>query len=276
MRALLQNPLWRQAAGERLRQRFLGRISGILLAIALAALFDGLLAQMRVGHQELDLLPGESITISGPVALRNPLASDIIASFAPEGAPLRFELDGFFTGYWFGSGMWRGRIEALPEADTGRYILRVSFRGASARNAQRYALNIYADASAMRAASLSFIRRYTGFNPFLLAAFAGCLGILLGSATYFFGRGYTRKLHALGLAQIYSRNESEAVIHCLAPKELAPPAGSDRIVLAVDGRVVGKARVLSWQKGKLKLKILDGFVLPLDALVCLKHPSVLR
>lgn len=272
MRALLHNPVWRLAVRDRTRQRLFGRISGLLLAIAMAALFDGLLAQMRTGHQELNILPGETIALSGPAALKNPLASDIVARFTPEGAPLRFELEGFFTGYWFGSGMWRGRIEALPGAESGRYSLRISFRGTSARNAQEYVLNIFRDGAAMRAASLSLIRRHTGYNPFMLAAVSGGLGLLLGGLTYWFGRRFTGRLHSLGLAQIYSHNAADTEIQCLAPRDLAPPAGNDRMVLAADGTVVGEARVISWQKGKLKLKLLDESVPPPDGLVCLRHP----
>lgn len=272
MRALLQNPLWHQATRVRLWQQLVGRISGFLLTIALIALFDGLLAEMRSGHQQLNLLPGETVTVSGPVALKNPLHSDLVARFAPDSSSLRFQLEGFFTGYWFGSGMWRGQIEAAPDAEPGRFFLRISFRGASVQNAQQYELNVYANAHAMQAASLSFICRFTGINPFLLAVYCGVCGIILGIVTYCFGRQFTRLLHTLGLVQIYSHNTADAVIHCLVPKDMAPPPGNDRMILTGDGTVVGEARVISWQKGKLKLKLLEQSAPPPNGLVCLKHP----
>lgn len=274
MRAILQNPVWKRAQADRGRQKLIGRLSAFFLAIALFALFDGLQASMRQGPGELDLLPGQSLAISGPCAIKNPVASDLSAQMAPKGAPLQFELEGFFSGYWFGSGMWRGILRALPDAQPGRYFLRVFFRGAPGQNAQQYSLNIYADRQAMRTASLAFIQRGFGINPFVLAAWAGGLGFLCGAATYWFGRRYAEALRELGLAQVYAHDAATATIICMAPRELAPPAGNSRMVLAADGKVTGEAQAIDWQKGRLKLKLLDETAPPPDALVCLKHPEM--
>lgn len=271
MRSLRQNPLWQKARQTRSYQRALGRISGIFLAIALVALFDGLIAQMRVGNNELELLPGESITVSGPAALKNPLASDVRSIFTPKDAPLGFELEGFFTGYWFGSGMWRGKIIAREDAAPGKYELRISFKGASAANAQKYLLTVYGDAHAMRKASLSLLRRFFAINPFWLAACAGIIGVLCGAFTYFFGRRFVASLQTLGLSEIYAHNGAE--IWCLAPQSLIPHHSNSRIVLNENGELYCEARVLNWQKGKLHLKLLDQDYAPENGFICLRHPA---
>lgn len=101
----------------------------------------------------MDLLPGEAISLSGPSALKNPLDSDVLIRFKPENAPLHFNLEGFFTGYWFGNGMWRGGVQAEPQAEPGSYELRVSFKGAAGQAEQPFVLVVWADEAAGRAGS---------------------------------------------------------------------------------------------------------------------------
>lgn len=274
MRELLNTRAWRLASAARERQRFIGRVSGVFLAVALLALFDGLLAQMRSGSSELELLPGEIATISGPAALKNPVNSDLVATFTPSDAPLTFVLEGFFTGYWFGNGMWRGKIEVAPEAGTGTWRLRVAFRGASATTAQNYTLKIFADSNAMRSASLSYTRLFLDINPFILAAICGASGILGGMATYYFGRRYAGFLGLLGMAEIYRATPADGSIWCLAPRSLAPMPGNARMVLDARGQPVGEARALSWHKGKLRLEMMDAATPAPGSLVCLQPVAV--
>lgn len=269
MRALPENPSWGLVRSLRKRQKLAGRAAGILLLVALLALFDGLAAQMRAGPNELNLLPGESLSISGPAVLKNPLNSDIIAAFRPADAPLAFNFEGFFTGYWFGNGMWRGQVAAPLGAEPGAYGLRIAFRGASAKTAQNYTFKVYENREAMRAASLSFITRLSGANPFILAAVCGACGILCGMATYYFGRRYARNLDRLGLAEIYRVDETDGGVWCLSPLPLAPRPGASRLVLDEAGERLGEARAEEWRKGKLRLTMLDGPVARAGALVCL-------
>lgn len=274
MRKILNSRIWTTAQTERKRQKCLGWVSGVLLAIALVALFDGLLAQMRTGTNELNILPGQGITLSGPAVLKNPLNSDVLARFNPADAPLSFELEGFFTGYWFGNGMWRGQVRAAKEAGEGSFSLRIAFRGASAQTAQNYVFNVYENAEAMREASLSIFRRWFNINPFLLAATCGILGILTGLATYFFGRRYALCLATLGLAEIARASEADGGIWCLSPRNVAPLPGNVRMILDTDGSLIGEARCGEWHKGRLHLTMLDGNHVPAGALVCLTPPAV--
>lgn len=271
MQELLQSAFWYKASKYRKIQRFFGAFAALCLGIALVTLIDGLIAQMRAGNNELQFLPGEQIVLSGPAALKNPLASDLIARFKPENAPFTFNLEGFFTGYWFGNGMWRGEIAAFPQAEPGQYLLNISFRGAPAQSVQTYTLLVFADFAAMQAASRSLIYRYTGLNPFLLAALFGGFGILLGSITYFYGRLFFLCLKHLGLSPVYSSQGSD--IWCLAPAELVPIQGNARMILDAQGNICGEARAGQWHKGRLKLTLMDECPPPPGALVCLRHPA---
>lgn len=137
--------LWQSLRRYRRIQRFWGGCAALLLAVALLGLLDGVQALMRLGADHLEILPGGSETLSGPCPFKNPLNSDIQARFTPENAPLHFSLEGFFAGYWFGNGMWRGEVRAEPEAGPGRYELRIAFKGAAAQSAQKYVLLLRAD-----------------------------------------------------------------------------------------------------------------------------------
>ena len=86
MLSQLNTPLW-QACRQARRQRLVGKISAFLLAVALLGLMDGLLAEMRTGSNQVDLLPSEAISLFRPSALKNPLDSDVLIRFKPENAP---------------------------------------------------------------------------------------------------------------------------------------------------------------------------------------------
>lgn len=275
MRAHFDPRLWNAAALARGRQHVTGLFSGLLLAVALIGLCDGLIAEMRGGTNRLELLPGESLTLSGPAALRNPVTSDLVARFTPPDAPLRFTLEGFFTGYWFGNGMWRGEVAAEPDARPGSYGLGVRFRGAAGQAPQVYTLVIHEDAAARRASSLSLLRRWAGVNPFVLAAICGGAGVLLGMMTYAFGRRHVRLLAALGCSEVYRTGLSgrDVRIWCLAAKAVAGRPGTVRMVLDGEGKIIGEARVEEWRKGSLELSLLDAGPLPGVSLVCLRPPS---
>lgn len=247
----------------------MGLVSGVVLAVALLALVDGLQARMRTGNNELEFIPSQSMALSGPAALKNPLASDVRVRFTPESAPFQFVLEGFFTGYWFGSGMWRGELRCDDGASDGLYEFRLGFRGAGAQNVQKYELRVFADDRARQAASRSFLHRLFDLNPFILAVSCGALGVAGGLLTYFFGWQLAHSLRRLGLAEIYARHGD--FILCLSPKAMAP--GTPCAVLDEDGSICGEALVDGWIKGKLRFLWPGDTPLPPHALVRLRRPE---
>lgn len=268
------NPVWLTGQKWRKKQRFFGKVSAVLLAAALLALGDGLIAQMRAGSFDLDLVPGESQLISGPSPLKNPLDSDVRWRLLPPDAPVEFHLLGFFSGYWFGSGMWKARVGCRAGAAPGEYKLRVAFRGAPAQSAQTWTVRVFASAETMRAASFSCLRRWLAVNPFVAAAACGVAGIGFGVLTYFFGRLYAQALAWLGVAEIYRADNMDHSIWCLSPQALAPEPGNARMVIDWHGHLLGEARADSWHKGRLRLTMLDTAAPGPGALVCLKPPRV--
>ena len=222
------------------------------MSVALLALFDGLIAEMRSGSNESRLLAGSSIVLSGPSALKNPVDSDLVARFVPPDSPLSFEMEGFFAGHWFGNGMWRGKVNVQKDAPPGMYTLVVSFKGASAQSAQRYKLIVYDTPEAAREDSYSILRRALDINSFELAACAGGAGIAFGLATWFFGRRYILALLSLGLAQAYPMGTG--AYFCFCSKKRAPTAGARSALFGENGDFLRDATVGDWSKGKLEIR----------------------
>ncbi len=251
------NQLWKKACLNRKCQRILGSCSAIFFALTLLSLFDGLQDRMRTGAEVLTLLPGIDLQISGPCPIKNPVRSDILINWSPEHAPVEFIFEGFFTGYWFGSGMWRGTLTALPGAKSGQYIFTLSFRGSPSKNIQKYYINLYDNTDEERENSLSFIFRFLGLNAFIIAASLGALALASGMGTYLFGMKYSNALRKLGLYEIYRIDIASKKIWCLIPKICLPKKGTRCKILNPEGEIIGTATTEDWHKGKLCLMIPD-------------------
>jgi len=100
-------------------------------------------------------------------------------------------------------------VRADGAVEPGSYSLRVAFRGAPASTMQNYKITVYADDAAMREASTSYLRRITGYNPFVLAAGCGGLALLVGVMVYRLGCRYIRQLTSLGCGEISARAARE-------------------------------------------------------------------
>lgn len=260
---------WQNCLQTRMRQRFWGAICAMLMGFVMLGMIDGLQGLARSGADVIEVLPGYSVPISGPLTIKNPVSSDLKAQFTPQSNSLVYDLEGFFAGYWFGNGMWRAAVRADVTAQPGDYTLKVVFRGAPASTTQNYKITVYADDDAMRASSTSYLRRITGYNPFVLAA--GCCGLALlaGVLVYRLGCSYIRQLTNLGCGEIV-RVQHEADngqqlrpghIWCLLYGLRAPAPGTLCAVYNAQGAQLGLARAAEVNKGTLELNF-DSFTSP--------------
>ena len=145
---------WASCFILRRRMRSCGRASAVFIVAAFFCLADGLYSAVRVGSEVLELLPGQTLMLSGPSPLKNPLNSDFVARITPPGEDVRFTLEGFFASYWFGSAMWRGAVQADAGAEPGRRELLIRFRGAPAKSAQKYSVIVWENEAVKRGRSL--------------------------------------------------------------------------------------------------------------------------
>lgn len=257
MQTFLDADTWDACQNIRRRQRRLGTVCALLLAVALLGLVDGLQGLMRSGSSTLEMLPGNVVALSGPLTVKNPVTNDIEVRFTPPDAPLIFNLEGFFAGYWFGNGMWRGTVGAENGAEAGEYQMRVMFRGAAAATAQNYTVVVRADASDMRDHATSFAQRLTGCNPFVLAAAFVGLALMVGVSVYRQGSKLIRKLVRLGCGEVVRVQEEKDGLRlwCLLFGTRAPYEGTVCAVITTDGRVLAQARAGTAAKGALQLFI---------------------
>ena len=71
----------------------------------------------------------------------------------PKGRAPAIRTGWFYTGYWFGNGMWARQNNVQQGCRSpGEYHLRVFFEGGR-QGAQNYDLRVFEDAAGMRAAS---------------------------------------------------------------------------------------------------------------------------
>lgn len=241
--------------------RFYGRVSAFFFAAALFCLADGLYSSVRVGADVLELLPGQTLMVSGPSPLKNPLNSDFIAQITPPGEDARFVLEGFFASYWFGSAMWRGAVQADADAEPGRRELLIRFRGAPAKSAQKFLVSIWESEEARRAEEPSAVRRLSGVSPVVPGLVCGVAGFLLGGFTFFWGRKYLKNLSSLGCSEVFRTDltENDRRVFCLANDRKSRWEGISCKVLTPDGEEIGRAVAQKSAKGILE------FSMPKDA-----------
>jgi Glucose-6-phosphate isomerase len=84
-------------------------------------MLDGLQGLVRSGADVIEVLPGGSVPISGPLTIKNPVNSDLNAQFSPANPSLSYDLEGFFAGYWFGNGMGINPLDQ-PSVELGKRL----------------------------------------------------------------------------------------------------------------------------------------------------------
>lgn len=184
-------------------QKALGWLAAALLLAGFAALADGLAAEMRRGPNRLDVLPGSVTPLSGPIPVKQAEPADFFVRGGPPDGQVRLELDDFFAGYWFGSGMWRGKLVVGAEPGMGEYPFVVEFRDAPPKAAQTYRVAVWPDAGSLRAASFSRLTREYGLPSFSTAAALLAAGLLSGLGNFLAGRRWHAMLRRQGCAEIY-------------------------------------------------------------------------
>lgn len=253
-------------------QRLLGIIAASLFCIAFLALFDGLQDVMRTGNDQIDILAGEVAAVSGPCPYKNPVASDLKVEFSQQDAPLSFELEGYFVGYVFGGGMWRGHVTADANASQGSYRMSARFKGTAMTSAQKFTIVVWQDAAARQAGAYSLLHRWTGLPTLHVAAATGIAGILLIFVTYLLGRRGMACLTRLGLSEVFrvATDSTPPRLYCLG-HGMPPRAGTICHVLDRDGKPLTRARVATFKKEVLEMHILTPLAIPVGSLVCLKE-----
>lgn len=199
--SITEDSLW--GAGLSRLQKFLGRLSALFLLAGFFTLADGLAAEMRRGPNRLDMLPGAVAPLSGPIPVKQAERSDFFVQGDSPDGQVRLELDDYFAGHWFGSGMWRGRVVVGDNPGMGEHPFIVEFRGAPPKAAQTFRVVVWPDAQSMRMESFSWVTRKSGLPSFPTAAALLAGGLLGGLGNFLAGRRRQGMLLRQGCAEIY-------------------------------------------------------------------------
>jgi hypothetical protein len=275
MTASADTRLWASCFHLRRRMRLCGRASAVFVVAAFFCLADGLYSLVRVGADVLELLPGQTLMVSGPSPLKNPLNSDFIAQITPPGEDVRFVLEGFFASYWFGSAMWRGAVQAGADAEPGRRELLIRFRGATAKSGQKFLVSIWESEEARRAEEPSAVRRLTGVSPAVPGLVCGVAGFLLGGFTFFWGRHYLKNLSGLGCSEVFRTvvTENDRRIFCLADDRKGRWEGVSCRILTPEGEEIGRAVAQKTTRGILEFSMSKDAPAGAGCLVELRRPA---
>lgn len=201
------------------RSRILGRVSAFIFLIAVLAVFDALQTLVRHEFNSIELVPGETVMVSGMMPADARTIADLMIEM--EGEPgLVFEPLETYKGFWMGGFMWRANLTVPMGTAPGKtYVTlvdiikpepgegsgkderdRALLYGGQQNPALVYAVNIWPTEDARRAADNSLFRRYTGFPAFGVAALAVLAAVLIGAANL---REFSRAEKALALHGVF-------------------------------------------------------------------------
>lgn len=185
------------------RSGFLGRVSAFIFLFAALAVIDGLQTLVRHEFNSIDLIAGESVLVSGMLPTDAKSHEELIVEM--EGDPgLSFTPLETYKGFWMGGHMWRAELAAAPDMKPGTVWLTVVdvikeqvkegenyddrdrsiLFGGKQNPALVHTVRIWSSEEARRAADDSLLRRYTGIQPFVLAATCVFLAIAAGGLSW--------------------------------------------------------------------------------------------
>lgn len=181
------------------RSRLLGRVSAFIFLLAAFAVLDGLQTLVRHEFNSIDLVPGESVLVSGMMPAGAKSHEDLVVEI--DGDPgLTFTPLETYKGFWMGGHMWRAELKAAPDMRPGAATVtvvdvikpdiaegqsyddrdRAILFGGKQNPALVHGITVWASESQRRAADDSLFRRFTGIQPFVLAGLCVFLALVAG------------------------------------------------------------------------------------------------
>ena len=153
------------------RRNIAAWLGALCFFLMLAALLDGIIAGGRKDPLINEVVPGESIKLSGPMP-RDAERLDQLWLRAADPA-IGLALEEVRTGFWLGGQQWQAEVTVPAQLGTGDHIISLSARNeTSPKMTQTYTLRVFASPKALKDASLSLTTSTFGISPFFLAIIA--------------------------------------------------------------------------------------------------------
>lgn len=180
------------------------RIAGVSAAaciVAILCVLDGSAAYLREPFNSLQMLPGSSIRLTGPLPPDTGLDG---MTYESSSNAISMSLEEVISGFWMGGRMWRGTLAVGTETTPGKYF--VSVLGSDDRKkvgANTFLVLVYKDRQSEIAHSISFLKRHTGVSPWTFGGLLFFLVLLGCGSLYLIGIKRDRLMAEQGEAEVY-------------------------------------------------------------------------
>ncbi len=200
--------------------RLVSRISALFFIFTVFCIFDALQTMMRHEYNQIDIVAGEKVYITGSMPQGKDSIDDIVIHI--EGAEsVQFELVESFSGFWFGGKMWRGRIYTPVSLVNTKVVLTVEDMWEETDSAGKivlrqnptliYPVYIWKDQAAKNATDNSFFVRFVGTHPFFLGVSSAAIAIAFAFAQWLIFRNVDKKLVACGYYFVHGTKNANKV-----------------------------------------------------------------
>lgn len=184
------------------KRKILGKAAAIFIILLLVSLLDSCFARFRQPMNVLNVLPGTSKKINGPLDEKVKSVQELM--YRSSSDAIHLSLDRVYSGFWFGGVEWSGTLSICPDAEPGEYRLIVS---AKIRKSEKppvmFLINVHPDKYALRQSSKSFIMRYFSISPWWAMAFLFSITVLTSLSVFLFSKKLESLMEKVGHAEVY-------------------------------------------------------------------------
>jgi len=177
-------------------------LAAVLCAVAVICGLEGGVAYLREPFNTLRLLPGDTYSLTGPLAPG--ATSPDQMTIESDSDSVTISLDEVISGFWLGGKMWRGTLRLDPRTQPGRYVVSVFGKEDQKRvGSNVFQVLVYADRAAYLADSKSLLLRYTGISPWVFAGGFLLLVVLTCGFLYIISGKRDALMAEMGEAEVY-------------------------------------------------------------------------
>lgn len=221
---------------------FIGAVFCFLIAVVL---IDSLISRFAYEYNVIYTYPNDPYELTGVMPEKSETIKDLFVETESPDVSLNFTE--VFSGFWFGTTMWRGTIMVSESAEPGNYGIKVrNIHETKVNPALVFRVKVYADEVTLRKSHGTFLSRHFNITAGWAASilFPGLVMTLL--LNYGVSCRLEKALADIGQAEVYLIKrvpEGIQIGFALGKKQGLTPG--ERIdILNSDGQVVGEADVL--------------------------------
>lgn len=222
------------------RRKLLGKLAALFIVLVLVSLLDSCFARFRQPINVMNVLPGTSMKINGPLDEKVKGVKEL--TYMSSSDVIQLSLDRVYSGFWFGGVEWSGLLTVSSHAQPGEYRLIVTPK---VRTSQKppvmFLINVHQDNISLRQSSKSFITRHFGISPWWVMALFFSLTVLASLNVFLLSKKIEKLMAKGGQAEVYWMRAGVAGIEVafgLGKKHGVQP-GSRLTLLNEKGKPVG-------------------------------------